>query len=531
MATIDWSTVTHAYGSAADVPELLEALTGDDAEARHAALHELNGNIWHQGTVYEATAHAVPGLVAAATRAGGGDRPAMLDLIKRIYHGQSYNKQHEQMETVATRADPEFQAQMAKELAWVDAARAAVEAERDALLGLIDDDDPDVRSAAIAILCSLKGDDAIERLEARIPKEDDEVVRATLVATLSIVQPTYAREKLEAFLDDESLLVAREAGVNLCYLLKGDTPMAVAEKLIEVVLGAGPLEERYARGPYRQRGLSFDTCGELSRLATVLKGLSAKMAEAISEAEPPIALDLFATTAWRSLDQGDMAVFLDTVRRWLATEANWDVARVRETLMELQLPSEREALLAAVEVGAATVDEFRAVATEHSSAGVLDAELALGEESKSVREWWVHLADPEVGEPSAEAFTRALVDAFGGERSVHALWHLGQLTRLKKDATANMNALAGTVGELAPEGAKEALLARATELAEQGAPRRVAGPGMVSIASQLFGYVLTAALAMIDAGELERSETLDGLAATAKKNRAALPLVERYEAL
>lgn len=528
MATIDWSTVTHAYGDASDVPELLEALTSDDPDERESALHELNGNIWHQGTVYEATAHAVPGLVAAATGAGGGDRPAILDLIKRIYHGQSYNKQHEHMESEATLADPEFQKQMAKELAWVDAARAAVEAERGALLGLIDDDDPDVRSGAIAVLCSLKGDDALERLEARIPKEDDEVVRATLVATLSIVEPTYAREKLEAFLADDSLLVAREAGVNLCYLLKGETPMAVAERLVEVVLASGPLEEAYARMPYRQRGLSFDTCGELSRLATVLDGLSAKMAKAISDADPAIALNLFATTAWRAKDQGDMAVFLDAFRRWLASEANFEVPNVRETLIELDFPSERAALVAALDEGADTVDQLRALAIARSSAGVLNQELTIGDESKTAGEWWTHLADPEVTEPTIESLVAALTDALDGEAIVHALWHLTQLQRLGQDGAANARVLATSIGEA---GDPAALMARASELAEQGPPQRVVRPGVMSIATQLFQYVLGAAVAMIEAGRLAPSETLAAVAQAAKRRGAAADAIERYEGL
>jgi hypothetical protein len=57
---VPWGSLTHAYGAADDVPGLLRELASGDAEAREAALHELHGNVWHQGTVYEATAHVVP---------------------------------------------------------------------------------------------------------------------------------------------------------------------------------------------------------------------------------------------------------------------------------------------------------------------------------------------------------------------------------------------------------------------------------------------------------------------------------------
>lgn len=64
---VPWQELTHAYGSAEDVPELLEALYLDDEEKAGEAIYELYGNIHHQGTVYEASAPAVPFLAHAAT--------------------------------------------------------------------------------------------------------------------------------------------------------------------------------------------------------------------------------------------------------------------------------------------------------------------------------------------------------------------------------------------------------------------------------------------------------------------------------
>lgn len=61
-----WADLTHAYGSAADVPDCLRALAGDDDEKAAEALSELYGSILHQGSVYEATAHAVPFLARTA---------------------------------------------------------------------------------------------------------------------------------------------------------------------------------------------------------------------------------------------------------------------------------------------------------------------------------------------------------------------------------------------------------------------------------------------------------------------------------
>ncbi|WP_129841083.1 hypothetical protein [Streptomyces sp. RFCAC02] len=63
---VPWHTLTHAYGPADDVPELLGALYDEDGAAADEAIHELFGTIHHQGTVYSASAPAVPFLAHAA---------------------------------------------------------------------------------------------------------------------------------------------------------------------------------------------------------------------------------------------------------------------------------------------------------------------------------------------------------------------------------------------------------------------------------------------------------------------------------
>jgi hypothetical protein len=57
---VGWETLHHAYGPDTDVPQLLRAIASDNAAVRSDAWHYLYGNLWHQGTVYEATAHAAP---------------------------------------------------------------------------------------------------------------------------------------------------------------------------------------------------------------------------------------------------------------------------------------------------------------------------------------------------------------------------------------------------------------------------------------------------------------------------------------
>jgi hypothetical protein len=63
---VPWADLDHAFGSAADVPAIIQGLASPSLSEREEALEELRTTIWHQGTVYSATAPAVPFLVEVA---------------------------------------------------------------------------------------------------------------------------------------------------------------------------------------------------------------------------------------------------------------------------------------------------------------------------------------------------------------------------------------------------------------------------------------------------------------------------------
>ena len=92
---VDWSTLHHAYGQgvvgtglSGDVARAL-ALLGDDPER---ALNDgLWSNICHQGTVYEATAYALPFIAAVAAGDVSADiRSALSTLLGDIAINGSY---------------------------------------------------------------------------------------------------------------------------------------------------------------------------------------------------------------------------------------------------------------------------------------------------------------------------------------------------------------------------------------------------------------------------------------------------------
>lgn len=90
----NWSSLKHAYGTAEDVPGLIRALISPSPDKRKAAIVELYGNLWHQGTIYEATSHAVPFLIELAASDKTPDRHEILSYLGTLAAGSSYVDVH-----------------------------------------------------------------------------------------------------------------------------------------------------------------------------------------------------------------------------------------------------------------------------------------------------------------------------------------------------------------------------------------------------------------------------------------------------
>jgi hypothetical protein len=98
LETIGWASLSHAYGSAQDLPEMIRNLRSPDTETRDQTLDDLFSTIWHQGTVYSASAPAVPFLIALARDRDTPDRPDILYLLRALAEGSSYIEVHERLD-------------------------------------------------------------------------------------------------------------------------------------------------------------------------------------------------------------------------------------------------------------------------------------------------------------------------------------------------------------------------------------------------------------------------------------------------
>lgn len=101
LAGVPWETLKHAYGkgrierrgrnpltgetivSCTPSPdEILRSLVADDADERDEALNDgLFAVLWHQGSIYDATAYAVPFLAALAADAAVPARDAIVTML------------------------------------------------------------------------------------------------------------------------------------------------------------------------------------------------------------------------------------------------------------------------------------------------------------------------------------------------------------------------------------------------------------------------------------------------------------------
>lgn len=91
-------TLQHAYGYATDIPDLFNDIRSNSKEVRDKAYYELFGNIYHQGTVYEATVYVLPFLIeifndpSLTDDNGKGD---LASLIAAIAGGNGYYEVHQ----------------------------------------------------------------------------------------------------------------------------------------------------------------------------------------------------------------------------------------------------------------------------------------------------------------------------------------------------------------------------------------------------------------------------------------------------
>uniref|UniRef100_A0AAU3HV32 HEAT repeat domain-containing protein n=1 Tax=Streptomyces sp. NBC_01393 TaxID=2903851 RepID=A0AAU3HV32_9ACTN len=183
---VDWASMEHAYGSAADVPELLRGLASPLPQDRETALDGMYGAVHHQGDVYDSTLASIPFLFALAGHPGLPDRGGIVELLASI--GGS-----DDGETLGDGfgEDGAGGGQGAEDPGDDNyaMAQAAVRAGAAVFLGLVTDADPEVRRAAPSALVRFHDEPphVLGLLSERLRDEQEDGVRLALVESLGLL--------------------------------------------------------------------------------------------------------------------------------------------------------------------------------------------------------------------------------------------------------------------------------------------------------------------------------------------------------
>jgi hypothetical protein len=117
-------------------------------------------NLWHQGTVYEASSRAVPFLLEIAAQSDTADLHEVIVYLACLARGSSYLDVHQRLIHPSGLTTPDEKAQLTRELEWVGKVREAARKGLPLFVHLLDHHDPRVRSAACHMLACFPEDSA-----------------------------------------------------------------------------------------------------------------------------------------------------------------------------------------------------------------------------------------------------------------------------------------------------------------------------------------------------------------------------------
>ncbi len=214
---IDWGSLEHAYGSAADVPDMLRGLRADDPKVRFNARDGIHAALDHQGVQrFESTFRAIPFLIEALSDPSTPERGEIARLLAELAVGDTCWFLHDGVHRdLQMNVDDAARAQHCSQITAKDFASRGVPRLPDNRLDLAEGSGlrwiyDAVAAGAPAYVAALDGAD--EDLRVAIPflcafLTNDEAVALTAPA-------------LERLLDDPSERVRASAALGLSHATK-----------------------------------------------------------------------------------------------------------------------------------------------------------------------------------------------------------------------------------------------------------------------------------------------------------------------
>jgi hypothetical protein len=177
---------------------MLRGLISDDQDFRAESLYQLSGTIWHQGTVYEASPHAVPILLDMLRSEDVPDKAGIAMLLAELADGSA------SLEVFADQKDPlsqtlrdhlkkegrDFDEELEHGKAHVQATRAAVGLGIEQLFDYLTHEEPTVREAVARAFAKYpqRSDDLIPLLKHARDTETEDYVLETIEKSINTLQ-------------------------------------------------------------------------------------------------------------------------------------------------------------------------------------------------------------------------------------------------------------------------------------------------------------------------------------------------------
>ncbi|MGW3815702.1 HEAT repeat domain-containing protein [Streptomyces sp. NPDC005046] len=264
---VDWASMEHAYGSAADVPELLRGLASPRPQERETALDGMYGAVHHQGDVYDSTLASVPFLFSLAGQRELPDRAGIVELLASIGGAGAGDDFGERGEDDVPGEDDEDH-----EDDNHATARAAIRAGSRVFLDLVADGDAEVRRAVPSALVRFHDQPprVLALLRERLADEPEEGVRLALVESLGLFSRLHAGSAAPAVDCLVSLCVTpHEPGLRLAALgqLASCAPDRLPADLVPTVIALLHTRSQRFRRSVEPTRTSTDTLiGRLRRM-------------------------------------------------------------------------------------------------------------------------------------------------------------------------------------------------------------------------------------------------------------------------
>jgi len=303
LDAIPWSTLSHAYGEASDVPGLIRDLASPKKAIREAATWKLTSNVYHQGTVYSATAFIVPFFLEMLEAEQVKGKTWLLHFLNTIAHGSSYLDVHVRDEEECD--FPEFQQKLAEQLSWVQAAKDAVSSGYATYLRLLVGKRAKIRAYAAWVLanCQPYAEQVIPVLQDCLTREKKQLVCASILLSLGHLMPAT---------DETHMFFMRLLGEQTKPLLKITTAMAYAFSMKEAtpaevvqILLEGYQQPRALREKFRQ--LPFADVDMEASISKAFRAIGFSIAPMVV---PTLTNALKRSTSWSGLVLVDNLLFL-----------------------------------------------------------------------------------------------------------------------------------------------------------------------------------------------------------------------------